>query len=494
MLALVLAGGLIFVLQETSGRRGEGPATLLPSGDPRGALPARGVSPNGISGPRPRAPAGADREAQPAPGPLAAVESDLSGAVDVLVLDRSGGALLGAAGSLPALERRWVRPVLGRGRAPAYREELPRQGLEELAPRPQRVSQRTGWFHSFERPPGEAFVALAFGDHVLVAQPIDPTSREVVLVSDLADIEGMSARLEGRLPGMIEASTLVRVRPEAHAGLWPGRFPETFAVEGEGNRFVATALPPGRMTVLVRGEATAIQPALFAARKARGLSAISLGATVPSVEQWNLRLGVLRQLQLPIADIEITLAPGESRDLGVLSAPQAGAAILELRDDAGRPVDATSVDVMILGAPGKAPGPFMTWTFESSACLYPLHPRPAELMVVQGGLGALVKILPASLGVSAEPTATAVRLRPLGVVLLPVPGAGEPEPELWTAERNRVQNDPRWVGSTYLDHGIGGRTLAVPPGSYLAQTGSTASPAVVNVRPGEVVEIQGKNP
>ncbi|QDV08294.1 hypothetical protein Poly30_38310 [Planctomycetes bacterium Poly30] len=489
-LAAILAGGLLFLLPGAPGSGGAGPVTVGPAGASVTVESSENVPLEGLSSAREHLvvePARATTADPRSPTPMGL---DGFAQVDLIVLDRDGAALLGNAGSLPPAERHWIRPVLGRGHPPAHREKLPAESLVELGSLPQRVSRRTGWLDSFQRPSGEVFVALVFGDYTVVSEPVDPGAREVVLISDLAEIEGMFARLEGRLPGMAQASTLVRARPEARPGPWPGYHIPAVEAVGEGDRFQVSLLPPGHVTLLVRGEASALQPALFAAKEASGLSAISRGATVPDVDQWKLRLGVLQKLDLPIADLEIELFPGESRDLGVLSLPRAAAAILELSDDKGRPVDATSVDVMVLGE-SSAAAPVSTWTFESTACLYPLHPEPSELMVVQGDLGALVKLFPASLSANEGTTAVPVRLTPLGVVALPEPGLGAPEPELWTAERRRVQNDPRWVGSTYLDHEIRGRTLAVPAGAYLARIGAQGDLAAVTVRSGEVLDLRG---
>ena len=492
VLTLIIGGGLLFLLSST-GEEGAGarpvmgPESVTPEDGGAGPLRVDEVAAAALDGPGPQG-----REAIAEEAPLSAVESDGRLAMDIIVLDRSGGALLGPDGSLPALDQNWIRPVLARGGAPRYRDPLPREGLIDLPPRKQRASQRTGWFNSFERPSGDAYVALAFGEYVLVAEPIVPGAREVILVTDLSDVEGMYTRLEGRLPGMIEATKLVRIRPESQRGQRPGRFPQTLQVGGAGDRFIGAPLPPGRVTVLIRGEAATLRPALFAAKERSGLSAISLGARVPDDEQWKLRLGVLGQLQLPIADIEVTLAPGESRDLGVLTAPGAGAALLRLVDGLGRPVDATSVDAMVLGASGATVGKVLTWTFDSAACLYPLHPRPTELMVVQGDLGALVSVAPTSLSSRSTLPEQQVRMKPMGVVLLPARESGTGEAELWTAQRRQVHNDPRWLGSRYGGHVIAGQTLAVPEGSYVMSMGASLVP--VRVRSGELVDVRSGAP
>jgi hypothetical protein len=493
-LALVIGGGLLLFFFSTE----EESTAARPVFGPQDALLEAGESvPTSMEGGRGGEVASPELQGRKAiadEAPLAAVESDGSLAIDIIVLDRSGGALLGAAGSLPALDRNWIRPVLARGLAPRYRDALPRQGLMDLPPRKQRASRRVGWFNSFEPPNGEAYVALAFGDYVLVAEPIVPGAREVILVTDLSEVEAMYTRLEGRLPGMLEASRLVRIRPESQRGQRPGRFPQTLPVGGAGDKFIGAPLPPGRVTVMVRGEAATLRPALFAAKKRSGLSAISLGARVPDDDQWQLRLGVLGQLQLPIADIEVTLAPGESRDIGVVSAPRAGAALLRLVDGFGRPVDATSVDAMVLGASGRPVDRVLTWTFDSAACLYPLHPQPTELVVVQGDLGALVSITPVELSVRTTIAELEVRMKPLGVVLLPAVENGAAAPELWTAERRQVHNDPRWLGSRYGGHVIEGGTLAVPEGSYVLRASAGSGLVPIRVRSGELVDARTGTP
>ncbi len=453
-LALVIGGGLLLFFFSTE----EESTAARPVFGPQDALLEAGESvPTSMEGGRGGEVASPELQGRKAiadEAPLAAVESDGSLAIDIIVLDRSGGALLGAAGSLPALDRNWIRPVLARGLAPRYRDALPRQGLMDLPPRKQRASRRVGWFNSFEPPNGEAYVALAFGDYVLVAEPIVPGAREVILVTDLSEVEAMYTRLEGRLPGMLEASRLVRIRPESQRGQRPGRFPQTLPVGGAGDKFIGAPLPPGRVTVMVRGEAATLRPALFAAKKRSGLSAISLGARVPDDDQWQLRLV----------------------------------------DGFGRPVDATSVDAMVLGASGRPVDRVLTWTFDSAACLYPLHPQPTELVVVQGDLGALVSITPVELSVRTTIAELEVRMKPLGVVLLPAGESGAAAPELWTAERRQVHNDPRWLGSRYGGHVIEGGTLAVPEGSYVLRASAGSGLVPIRVRSGELVDARTGTP
>ncbi len=500
LLTLVLLLGFGFLLFSRGQGDGNGapPLTLgLDSGpeatDPgpvealEGAVPRADLSP--VQG----------RALVPQDMPLSAQLSEGPGGIEVLVLDLGRGALLGTTGSLPMGEQTWVRLFLGRGPLPLARDPL---GDHTLVPLPQsrrRSSQRPGWFTTIDPPGGDAYVALAFGEFIVVASSIEPGAKGVELVAGVGDFDSMYASIEGSLGGMAEASRLVRIRPrrpeaapEAGRLARSGQVPLSIPVDSVGGRFTAKRLPPGRMTVVVRAEAIALGPALHAAKRAKGLSALSMGARVPSAEQWSLRLGVVRRLQLPVADLPLDLAPGENRQLGSLSVERAAAVVLELINTDGAPVDATSVDVMVLAGPGEPEESVLTWTFESSACLYPLHPRPTEFMVVQGDLGALIEMRPASLEGEVPIATRPVRLQRLSVVLLPKPALGREEPRLLTMKGGRVRIDPRWLGSQYHGHEIRGRTMAVPAGSYqIEQSGVLTA---ITVAPFELVDVSSGSP
>ena len=421
------------------------------------------------------------------------------GRLDVLVLDRTGGALLGAAGSLPLGDQPWVQVVLGRGSLPLARDPLKDHDVAAL-PRPLRqTSQRPGWRASLTPPDGEAYIALAFGEFVVAAVPIRLGADRVELVAGVRDFDQMYASIEGSLAGELDASEFVRIRPQrpstslgGERGTSFGPGPPFIQVEGQGSTFRARRLPPGKMTVVVRGAATSLGPALHAAREAKGLSALSMGARVPDAEQWELRLGVVRQLQQPLADISLELIPGEKRQLGSLSVERAAAVVLDLVDVNGRPADATSVDVMVLADPAEVEETVLTWTFESSASVYPLYARRTELMVVQGDLGALVRVRPAALKTDVPIARLLVALQPLSVVLLPESGPGEDGARLLTGTGHRVRIDRRWIGSRYYGHEIRGRRMAVPAGSYRIEEAGVAT--AVSVGPGEFIDASSGSP
>ena len=502
LLVLVLLAGFLFVLNSGGDSGGEGALPLTP-----GLAPEPEADPLGPAQPLPSA----DTEFDPGPAsgraavlrdePLSARASEGPGAIDVMVLDQSGGALLGSAGSLPLTDQAWVRLFLGSGSVPVARDPL--QGLKVVSlPEPRRrTSQRKGWVTALEPPGGDAYIALALGDSIVCAVPVPPDASEVEIVADVGDFDSMYASLEGSLAGMVEASRLVRIRPErprstgaAGPRLKFGRVPLSIAVDAVGGRFTAKRLPPGSMTVVVRAEATALGPALHAAKESQGLSALSMGARVPSADQWELRLGVVRRLQLPVADLPITLAPGEHRQLGLLSTERSAAVVLDLTDAKGQPVEATSVDVMLLAAPGEPEESVLTWTFETSASLYPLVPRLTEFMVVQGDLGALIEVQPEPLEPQVPIATRTVRLERLSVVRLPDRGAGSgaSEPQLLTGPGRRVRIDPRWLGSRYCGHEIRGRTLAVPAGSYRIEQAGVRT--TIKVGPGEFIDASSGTP
>ena len=495
-LVLLLGFGFLLFSRGREGGKGEMPLTL-------GLDSALGAPTSGQ--PAPLAEAEPAEDVGPASGRAAVLQdvplepriSEGPGGIDVLVLDQTGGALLGAAGSLPLDEQYWIRLFLGRGRLPAARDPLGAHEVTVIPESRRRASRKAGWVTSLEAPGGDAYVALAFGEFIVAAAAIEPGAEKVELVAGYGDFDSMYASVDGSLPGMVEASRLVRIRPErppvstgAGLGARSSGFPLSVAVEGVGGRFTAKRLPPGKMTVVVRAEATALGPALHAARKAKGMGALSMGARLPNREQWALRLGVLRQLQLPVADVPLDLAPGENRQLGSLSVERSAAVVLELIDTNGDPVDATSVDVMVLGGPDEPVESVLTWTFESSASLYPLRQRPTEFQVVQGDLGALVDMTPAALESDVPIATRPVRLQALSVIVLPE--AGSAEPQLLTAKGNLVRVDSRWVGSRYHGHEIRGRTLAVPAGSYrIDVAGSRTS---ITLGPGQFVDASSGSP
>ncbi len=490
-LALLLGGGLLVILQGT-GARSEGPPDVLeaPLAPESTELGPALEGPEDVPASTP-SPAGEGRSEGLSEGAVPASKRGAGPGIDVFVFDRSGGPLLGPAGSLPPGDQAWVRPVVGQGHTPSPQSSVGIRELQDLKVASQRVSGRPGWVGSAAAPPGPAFVALCYGDQLLVAEPLPASADSVTLVADLSDLEPMYARVEGSLAGLQRASALVRVIP-ATAG---GQIQRALPVTGTGERFVANQLPPGPVTIQVRGEALALGPALAAAKKARGLSAISLGARVPTQEQWDLRLGVLRQLQLPVADIELILRPGERRDLGVLPATRAAAVIFQLSNEIGQPMDATGVDILVLVGQGAPEEPTSTWTFETNACVYPLHSRLTTFMVVQGDRGALVDVQPVALAHDRAITDVRARLAPLSVVTLPRSGAVSGRvPSLWTARRAEVRMDPRWIGSRYCGHEIGDRTLIVPAGSYLLADGRGGAWVPFTVQAGEWVDASDGSP
>lgn len=506
LLIFALAAGLFFVLNAGGQAGADGPPTLTPDVDPEPAHGATGPGPAPIEvGTERGSEPGADRAAAGPKRSFSAIAADGLSALDVIVLDRSGGALLGAAGSLPLSDQAWVRLFLGSGAIPTAQDPLSGLNIVDLPEPRRRTSQRKGWVTAIDPPGGDAYIALAFGESVVCAVAVPPGASEAEVVAGIGDFDGVYASIEGSLAGMIEASRLVRIRPEISEAMGAvgsrlsfGRVPHSIAVQGEGDRFTAKRLPPGLMTVMVRAEATALGPALHAAKTSRGLSALSMGARVPNMKQWELRLDVMRRLQLPVADIPVLLAPGEHRQLGSLSTDTSAAVVLEFIDASGRPVDATSVDVMLLAVPGVQEESPLTWTYENSASLFPLLSRPSELMVVQGDLGALVKVTPEPLRLGAPITTRTVRLERLSVIKLPTPrqdtqtGTGAAAAQLSTVRGRRVRIDPRWLGSRYCGHEIRGRTLAVPTGAYIFE--EAGSRRIIEIGAGEFIDASSGTP
>ncbi|MFT6110759.1 MAG: hypothetical protein ACJA2W_003687, partial [Planctomycetota bacterium] len=103
-------------------------------------------------------------------------------------------------------------------------------------------------------------------------------------------------------------------------------------------------------------------------------------------------------------------------------------------------------------------------------------------------------ITPVELSVRTTIAELEVRMKPLGVVLLPAGESGAAAPELWTAERRQVHNDPRWLGSRYGGHVIEGGTLAVPEGSYVLRASAGSGLVPIRVRSGELVDARTGTP
>ena len=118
-----------------------------------------------------------------------------------------------------------------------------------------------------------------------------------------------------------------------------------------------------------------------------------------------------------------------------------------------------------------------------------MHPRPTELLVVQGDLGALVEVQPEELAPGVPIRTVPVRLQRLGLLVLPEPKPIGTAPRLLTLKGHQVFNDPRWIGSRYLGHEVRGRKMIVPAGTY--RIDSAGMIRSVSVTPAELVDAQG---
>lgn len=412
-----------------------------------------------------------------------------SGPVDLVILDETGAGLMDTGrSSLTADVIFWLEPVLIEGRSvPAV---VP-SGATRIRRLGSRVNATPGWYTSFERPAGDAHVALLYGDRILCSEAVQPGRDDVVLVATTADIAALHCTVRGRIAGLSQAGHHVRILPVGREG----QVVAPILGAGEGERFEVTRIPPGRAQLIVRFDPGVLVQKLMEAVPPG--SAVSLGSRVADAEQWRFRLETLAGIHQPWLLMDLELVPGEDRDLGQLMESAAGAVVLALADGAGQPIPAHRVDVRLLTRPDQAIPHPQSWTYENLAILHPLPVAMLEFTVVQGDLGAILSVQPTAFGPGSSATGSAgsgagfpevqVILAPLSVVALP-PGDGA---RLLTPSGARLASDPRWSGGQFKGHRIDGSTMLVPAGNYrFRQGGEFGASSTVLVAPGTFVDLR----
>ncbi|MEM1453263.1 MAG: hypothetical protein AAF957_28830 [Planctomycetota bacterium] len=398
--------------------------------------------------------------------------------VHVFVRTPEGEAVLDRPSPLPISLTYFVRPRVVR--APAAPKST--RGLDAPEVPPYRVggSYGPGHFGRVPRPRGPAFAVLTLGQLVVASAPFVDGVSEVVLVVDPDEVVDRTCTITGSIPGVTNAAELVRVRC-VDVGLM---IETPFTAVGSGESFEVTGVPPGPVRLTVAPTAARVVRGI--ARRARETDAgpMPFGARVRDEENWRFRLAALGSVAQPRAEVELTLEPGQARDLGALAVESASAVLLRLGGEEGQPrIRAGSGHVRLLGRTES--GQPWTWSFEDELLVLPLPQRRCELLVLAGGQGALVEVTPRALPADGPPAPLDVTIEQLSIVRMPAAATAE----LRTTSGGVIPGSDGWVGGTYCGVDLDGTTRLVPPGDYAIFEGAGAPGEAFEVTGGQLVEV-----
>ncbi|MEM9380169.1 MAG: hypothetical protein AAGB93_09510 [Planctomycetota bacterium] len=397
--------------------------------------------------------------------------------VQIFVRTPEGEPLLGGSSPLPVAMARFVRPRVVRAAVPPSST----RGVEatEVQPYSYPGWRGPGHFGRVPRPAGPACAVLTFGHLVVASAPFVDGASEVVLVVDPDAVVARACGITGTLPGVVRAAELVRVRC-VDVGLLIEVPLEAF---GSGESFEVAGLPPGPARLIVGPSSVRVARGILQHARETGAGPVPLGPRVRDEEQWRFRLTALGNIARPLAEIELTLAPGEARDLGALPVQTASAALLRLRGGEEESVRAGAAEVRLLGA-SRSQQP-RTWSFQDELLVFPLPEERCELLVLVDGRGALVELTPAPLLSDRPPAPRDVSTEELSVVRLPA----EVDAELRTASGRVVPGAVRWTGASYRGVELDAATRLVPPGRYGIAEGAGAAGRTFEVTGGERIDV-----
>ncbi len=398
--------------------------------------------------------------------------------VDLFVVDPSGAPLLerGTSPLAPDVLLQ-LRLCLVDGQDPPTSVE------PSLAPIPRDrrlVREAPGWVNRFDRPTGPAHCALVLGTTVIASAPVLPEERAVRIVAAADDVEAQLCVVRGQVAGLEGASRHVLLVPRRVAGVRA----KNIGAEpgGPGESFEFRNVPPGLCRIRVHLTVHHLVSQLR--RSSDDGASLALGPRVPDLRQWELRMAALGEARHPFLDLDLDLVAGETLDLGRLAAPDAGVAVLRLRDGAGEPVEARGVEVRRLGPGPGTTAELTTWTFEDQVAVFPLPTGENTLAIGQADLGALQAIVARSGAEGATGASIGVQLRRVAVVDLSEAGATG----LFTETGCRVRSSRRWSGGSYRDQRIGGDVILAPPGRFRVESNGGAS--WIQVEPGNLVRVR----